>query len=173
MKKHVLISLMLVVALLASACAQTDTVVTSAVKSVVSNMPDHIYKIGEQDFVDKVNAGEDMVILDIRQPDVYAEGHIKGAVNLPWGTAISDNLEKIPQDKEEFIYCYSGQTAGQAVLTLNVAGIKARSVNLGWNLGISKVEGVEDVTETQENTLPDASNTIDEKIAAAIDDYYT
>ena len=173
MKKHVLISLMLVVALLASACAQTDTVVTSAVKSVVSNMPDHIYKIGEQDFVDKVNAGEDMVILDIRQPDVYAEGHIKGAVNLPWGTAISDNHEKIPQDKEVFIYCYTGQTAGQAVLTLNVAGIKARSVNLGWNLGISKVEGVEDVTETQENTLPDASNTIDEKIAAAIDDYYT
>ena len=38
----------------------------------------------------------------------------------------------------------------------NLAGIKARSINLGWNFGISKVEGVDAVIETTANELVDA-----------------
>lgn len=147
-------------------------VVEDAVNAYFANMPDDIYKIDQAAFVDKVKAGDDMVILDIRQPDVYAEGHIKGAVNLPWGTAISDSLEQIPQDKPVMVYCYTGQTAGQTVALLNVAGFDAKSVNLGWNLGISKVEGVEEVTETAVNELGDATTEIDADIKAALSDYY-
>lgn len=115
---------------------------------------------------------EDMFILDIRQEDVYNEGHIKGAVNAPWGTAISDNLEKLPMDKTIMVYCYTGQTAGQAVATLNIAGFDAKSVNLGWNLGIAKVDGVDDVIETTANEFTDAKSTVDPTIKAAIEDYY-
>jgi len=146
--------------------------VYNAVVSYFSDMPDNSYKIGQQDFVDKVVAGDDMVILDIRAADAYAEGHIQGAISMPWGTAISENLSKIPQDKEVFIYCYTGQTAGQAVVTLNVAGINARSVNLGWNLGISLVEGVADVTTTDATEFGEDTYTIDPEIQAAIDAYY-
>lgn len=149
---------------------ETD-VVADAANAYLANKPDDNYKIGQADFVDLVKAGEDMVILDIRQADVYAEGHIMGAVNLPWGTAISDALSTIPSDKTVYVYCYTGQTAGQTVALLNVAGFDAKSVNLGWNLGISLVEGVEDVIETTENTL-DGSTTIDADIQAALDAYY-
>ncbi len=173
MKKHLTLALILIIALLTAACGQANATVASTVKSVVSNMPDHIYKIDEGDFVDRVKAGEDLFILDIRQPDVYAEGHVKGAYNVPWGTPIAQNLEKIPQDREVFVYCYTGQTAGQAVITLQVAGIKARSVNLGWNLGIAKVDGVEAVTETTANTLPNQTYPVDKQIKKAVDDYYT
>lgn len=146
-------------------------VVADAANAYLANKPDDNYKIGQEDFVNLVKAGEDMVILDIRQADVYGEGHIMGAVNLPWGTAISDALSTIPSDKTVYVYCYSGQTAGQAVATLNIAGFDAKSVNLGWNLGISKVEGVADVTETTVNTL-DGNTTIDPDIQAALDAYY-
>ena len=194
MKKLRTIILMLVLALTMSACGQTATVVPtmtatnttaatsveapveasveSIVKDLVANMPEHIYKIPEKEFVEKVKAGEDMVILDIRSADDYAKGHVKGAVNVPWGTAISDNLAKIPQDKDVMVYCYTGQTAGQAVITMNAAGIKARSVNLGWNFGISKVEGVADVTETTANSLPDKTYPVNANVAAAVADYY-
>ncbi len=152
--------------------ASADFDMESAVNDYFASMPDHIYKINQKEFVEMVKAGDDMVVLDIRQPDVYGKSHIKGAVNLPWGSAISDNLSKIPQDKPVFVYCYSGQTAGQAVATLNMAGFDARSVNLGWDLGISKVAGYEEATETESNVLAEDVTSIDPALQAALDEYY-
>ncbi len=137
-----------------------------------ANMPDHIYKIGQQDFIDLVAAGESMTILDIRSADDYAKGHIVGAVNMPWGPAISDGLSKIPSDLPLMVYCYTGQTAGQAVHTLVMAGFDARSVNLGYNFGISKVEGVDEYVVTDASELTEDVTTIDATIQAALDDYY-
>lgn len=114
----------------------------------------------------------DMYVIDIRTAEDYGKGHIAGAVNMPWGTAISDNLMNIPTDKDVYIYCYSGQTAGQAVHTLNVAGINARSVNLGWNFGISKVEGVADVTTMEITEILALGNDIDPSIQESMDLYY-
>jgi len=150
---------------------------SSAVESVVdgyfADKPEHNYKIKQDAFIEKVKAGEDMFVLDIRQPDVYAEGHIEGAVNAPWGTAISENMDKLPMDKPVYVYCYTGQTAGQTVALLNFTGFEAYSVNLGWNLGISKVEGAEDVTTTEASDFDSSEAAeIDGDIMAAITDYY-
>ncbi len=148
-------------------------VLEEAVNSYFANMPEDIYKINQKTFIEKVQAGEDMFVLDIRQPDVYGEGHVKGAVNAPWGTAISDNLDKLPTDKTIMVYCYTGQTAGQTVALLNMAGFEAKSVNLGWNLGISKVEGYEDVVETTANDFGEAEGVdINPEIKTAVEDYY-
>lgn len=155
------------------ATEESTDVLTQTVNDYFANMGDNIYKINQGDFVEKVKAGEDMFILDIRQPDVYAEGHVKGAVNAPWGTAISENLDKLPMDKPIMVYCYSGQTAGQTVALLNMAGFDATSVNLGWNLGISKVEGVADVTETTANEFGEATGIeIESEIKMVIEDYF-
>lgn len=150
-----------------------EDVVEEAVNAYFANMPEDIYKIDQVDFIDKVKADEDMFILDIRQPDVYEEGHIKGAVNAPWGTDISENLDKLPMDKTIMVYCYTGQTAGQTVALLNMAGFDAKSVNLGWNLGIEKVDGVDEVIETTVNEFGEATGAeIDPEIKTAIEDYF-
>jgi rhodanese-related sulfurtransferase len=150
---------------------KTDVVAETA-NGYFANMPEDNYKISEKTFVEQVKADEDMFILDIRQPDVYAQGHIKGAVNAPWGTAISDNLDKLPKEKAIMVYCYTGQTAGQTVALLNMAGFNARSVNLGWDLGISKVDGVKDVTETKVNDFAKVESLeIKPEIKTAIEDY--
>src|SRR6056297_3098525 len=99
-----------------------EDVVAEAVNNYFAEMPEDIYKIGQADFIEKGANGEDMFVLDIRQADAYEEGHVLGAYNAPWGPAISENLDKIPTDKTVYVYCYSGQTAGQAVATLNMAG---------------------------------------------------
>jgi rhodanese-related sulfurtransferase len=71
------------------------------------------------------------------------------------------------------VYCVTGQTAGQTVALLNIAGFDAKSVNLGWNLGISKVEGVDAITTTeaseygQQNTLE-----VNAEIKTAVTEYY-
>lgn len=156
----------------ADTTVKTD-VVADAANLYFANMPEDSYKISEKTFVEKVKANEDMFILDIRQADVYAKGHIKGAVNAPWGTAISDNLDKLPKDKAIMVYCYTGQTAGQTVVLLNMAGFNAKSVNLGWDLGISKVDGVKDVTETKVNDFATVEALeIKPEIKTAIENYY-
>src|SRR6056297_2577605 len=153
--------------------AETDeSVVADAVNAYFAEMPEDIYKIGQADFIEKVADGEDMFVLDIRQADAYAEGHIFGAYNAPWGPAIAENLDKLPTDKTVYVYCYSGQTAGQTVATLNMAGIDAKSVNLGFNFGISKVEGYEEYIETFEYEFGEAVTEIDPSVQAALTDYY-
>ncbi|GKT30917.1 hypothetical protein ADUPG1_001750, partial [Aduncisulcus paluster] len=73
--------------------AAVEVSLEDTVKSYFANMPDHIYKINQAEFIGKVEAGEEMTILDIRSAEDYAKGHVQGAVNAPWGgTAISDIL---------------------------------------------------------------------------------
>ena len=155
-----------------TAASAATSAVADAANAYFANMPADSYKISVEDFVAKVKANEDMFILDIRQADVYGEGHVKGAVNAPYGTAISDNLSKLPKDKTIMVYCYTGQTAGQAVALLNMAGFDAKSVHLGWNLGISKAEGVADITETTANAFGEvASLEVNAEVKAAIEAY--
>ncbi|WP_018306900.1 rhodanese-like domain-containing protein [Desulfitobacterium hafniense] len=148
-------------------------VVQEAAEAYFANMPEDIYKIPEKDFIAKVKANEEMFIMDVRQAKDYEAGHIKGAVNIPWGEAIAQNLVNLPKDKTIMVYCYTGQTAGQTVALLNVAGFNAKSVNLGWTLGISKVEGVADVTETTANAVPAGKTEIKPEIQTAITDYFS
>jgi len=123
--------------------------------------------------MEKMDAGEDFLILDIRKAADYEKGHLKGAVNAPWGPAIADALAWLPDDKPVYVNCYSGQTAGQAVAALNVAGIKAESIKYGYNLGIAKTEGVDAYITTEAAMAPDASGVkYDADIKAAVEGYF-
>ena len=135
-------------------------------------MPDNRYKIDQVDFIEKVKASDEMTIIDIRRLEDYEKGHIIGAINLPFGPAIAEGLKRIPAGKPVLVYCYTGQTAGQAVLTMNIAGIYARSVNLGWDLGIVRVEGYEELVTTEPTCLSDSDRTIDPMVQAAVTNYY-
>jgi len=180
-KKWLAVGMTLILTLALAACGGETTTEpsmdlsenTNDVYTYFENMPDHIYKISQVDFIEKVRLEEPMTVLDIRNAADYEENHVKGAINLPWGTAISDNLSRIPTDKPVFVYCYTGQTAGQTVMLLNLAGFDARSVNFGWNLGISKVENVEDALTTEVTELSDVVTEIDTEVQQAVTDYYT
>lgn len=126
------------------------------------------------EFVQRLRDGEDLYVVDIRRAEDYEEGHVRGAISAPWGTsAMWEVLPHIPQDRPVYAYCYSGQTCGQALITMRMAGIEAYSVNSGWNLGISQEEGYEEIVETTVNEL-DESETYDIPAGAmeAIQEYY-
>ena len=127
--------------------------------------------IASPDLFAKIDAGEDMLIIDIRQAKDYAEGHLKGAVNVPYQD-VPAALDKIPDDKPVFVNCYTGQTSSQTVALLNMAGKYAVNIQSGWNRGISQAEGFDAYVETEENTMEDGSYPVDEALAAAITAYY-
>ena len=174
MKKAILVLLTLGFVGLVTVTAQATDLVTAAVDKYYTDWPSNSRIVPQDEAVAKVRAGEAMTLIDIRSAADYAKGHLKGAVSLPWGTtALSDNLKHLPHEGQVFVYCYTGQTAGQAVALLNLAGVPAQSVRFGWNLGISKVENVAEVTVTLPTTI-DTSRTypLERTIEAAYRAYY-
>jgi len=103
------------------------------------------YKIAEKDLKDELDKNPDKyTVLDLRRAEDYAKGHIKGAINVPYGPDIAKNLDSIraiAKDKTLIVACYTGQTAGQTNSLLNVAGIKTLSLNSG--MGGSGTPGFE------------------------------
>jgi rhodanese-related sulfurtransferase len=47
----------------------------------------------------------DFVVLDVRSPDLYAAGHVPGAVNLPHGKIVESRMREWPQDTLFVVYC--------------------------------------------------------------------
>lgn len=168
-----ILALVICVGLIGGVAGAVSDVVEEAVMNYFANLPADNSMIKQDLFVEKVKAGEDLFILDIRQPDVYNEGHIKGAINVPWGPAFPECLDKLPADRTIYVYCYTAQTANQTVALLNFAGFEAKSVRFGWNLGITRVPGYEDIVETKANDFSDVTPAeIDPEIRDAIEEYY-
>lgn len=55
------------------------------------------------------------IILDVRRPDEYAEGHIPGAINVPNEEIGTSEISELP-DKAQLIlvYCRSGRRSKEA-----------------------------------------------------------
>jgi len=45
------------------------------------------------------------VLLDVRSPQAFAQGHVPGAINLPHGRIHERNLEAFPADTTFVVYC--------------------------------------------------------------------
>ena len=123
--------------------------------------------------LEKVASGAKCLVVDIRDAVDYEKGHIAGAVNIPYGTAVASSLSKLPTDRPVYVYCYSGQTASQTIAIMRLAGIDAYNVSGGWNNGISKAEKIADLTSTKATKLSGFSNAVDAEIVSAEKDYYT
>jgi rhodanese-related sulfurtransferase len=106
---------------------------TASVDEYLSTIPAGFYAIGDVDvFKDGVEASGALVI-DVREISEYEEGHIPGAVNIPLRT-VAANVDKIPTDRQVYVYCKSGFRAAQALSSLGMLGYdNVLSYKPGWN----------------------------------------
>lgn len=151
--------------------AQKGNVVEEAAMAYFANFADDRNMISVAKLLEKLGAGEDVLIIDIRRADDYNAGHLKGAVNVPYGAAVAENLELIPNDVMVYVNCYSGQTSSQTVSLLRAAGKYAINVQGGWK-AISSAEGVDAYTETTVNTFDGTKYEVADELEKAIADYY-
>ena len=91
------------------------------------------------------------MILSVRKAEDYAKGHVKGAINVPFGAGMQEGLVQLPKDKKIIVYCYTGQTASQTVAILRLLGYEA--YNMQFGMGSAETQsgwlgaGYETVTE--------------------------
>ena len=70
-----------------------------------------------------INDGEVTLILDVRNEDEFAEGHLKNAIQIPI-KELKENLSDIEKFKDELVlvYCRSGKRSADAIKILKENG---------------------------------------------------
>lgn len=73
------------------------------------------------------------VLIDVREPEEYKEGHIPGAVNIDAALCVRKNqanIEKMLPDKSAriYMYCFSGARSGMAAASLRLMGYRAENI---------------------------------------------
>lgn len=154
--------------------ATTQQFLNAKVDHYFAALPENKNQVSAADFLKATEQAEEskMMILDIRSAEDYAKGHVKGAINLPYGIDVAKALEKIPTDIPVYVYCYSGQTASQTMFLLRLAGKQAVNVSGGFDKGISKEENAEEYLTTEAAEFGKETYAVDEDIKAAIEQYY-
>lgn len=70
----------------------------------------------------------DALLIDVREPDEWAEARIPGARLIPLGE-LAERLDELPRDATIILQCRSGNRSRSATQALREAGF-ARAVNL-------------------------------------------
>ena len=82
--------------------------------------------------VAEITARDDApLLLDVRTPEEFAEGHLPGAVLIPHDQ-LAARLDEIDRDRWVLVYCRSGKRASTAQDILEEAGIEVRQVEGSW-----------------------------------------
>ena len=89
-----------------------------------------------------------LVVIDVRKPNEFAEGHITGAINIPLSDmADPGSMAQIEEDDNLYIHCSAGYRSVIASSLLKRQGIhNLRNVLWGWNK-IKELKKIEIVKE--------------------------
>lgn len=98
---------------------------TTPAKELVDKARAATTQVSLNDLKDAIDRNENMVILDVRNPDEYDVAHIPGAVNLPRGLLEFNIWTTVPDiDRKLYVYCKTGARAALATRQLNELGYR-------------------------------------------------
>lgn len=89
-----------------------------------------------------MDAGKEHIILDTREQDEFDEGHIPGAILIPY-TEIENKAEEMLPDKDKLIlvYCRSGRRskiAAESLAKLGYTNVKEFGGIIDWPYEVEK-----------------------------------
>lgn len=92
--------------------------------------------ITAEELKQRLDAGEKLNIVDVREPHEHADFNI-GGVLIPLGQIQSMQIDELEDLKEQEVifYCRSGNRSGQACLFLDMMGFKNTKNLVGGMLG--------------------------------------
>jgi len=75
--------------------------------------------------------GMDSVLVDVRDPKLFAEGHVPGARNIPIDD-LGSNLDELKQFKTVYVTCGGGTKSGRAYEALEKEGVSVIRFQKGF-----------------------------------------
>ncbi len=96
---------------------------------------------------EKLDPASYEAIIDVRTPEEWATGHLDGAVRMGIADAdFKDQLSTLDKSADYYIYCRSGNRAGQAIDIMRDMGFTGELVNGGAVANASSQLGLAVVT---------------------------
>ena len=78
-------------------------------------------------------------LIDVREADEFASGHLPGAINLPLSDFL-ERYEELDKDKPYYIICRSGARSAQACAFLEEEGYDVTNVAGGTSAWLGDLE---------------------------------
>ena len=107
-----LLSLLLLVA-----CGGGETAAPAVKEIDLTTLPDNV----DVATVEAISQNPGVYLLDVREPDEYAAGHIPGITLIPMGE-VAARLAELPRDKEIIVTCRTGNRSSQVADLLREQG---------------------------------------------------
>lgn len=80
---------------------------------------------GTADTGSSVEVAADTVVVDVRTPAEYAEGHLEGAINVDLESgSFEEQIAELPTDGDYIVYCRSGNRSSQAAAIMAELGFE-------------------------------------------------
>ena len=77
----------------------------------------------------RLGTEEDLVVLDVREPDEVAQAAISGSVNIPLGQVV-DRMSEFDPARPTAVICARGVRSVKAIEALTAAGYTGELVNV-------------------------------------------
>ena len=82
------------------------------------------------------SANPDFIVVDVRGPNAFAKGHVKGAINISHRDMTASRMAEYPKDKLFVVYC-----AGPHCNGANKAALRLARLGLPVKMMIGGVTG--------------------------------
>lgn len=76
---------------------------------------------------EQLQGEQDTVLIDVREPEEYAQAHVPGAQLIPMGQ-LASRLDEVPRDRTVYVICRTGNRSGQMGPLLDAHGFDSVNV---------------------------------------------
>ena len=133
----------------------------SAPATAPATQPAGVEKIDVERF-DALRVEPGQIVLDVRSPAEYADGHVPGAINVPMGKTFEQAIASYDKSKPYLVYCHSGKRSFLATKRMSELGftqlLNFRGGIAAWeDAGRPMVKGATPNDSTESPTTKPAS----------------
>jgi rhodanese-related sulfurtransferase len=101
---------------------------------IVAEALQHIPEVTPAALKTRLDGGEQIVVIDVREPDEFAKGKIPGSYTIPRGVLEMQVDGRLPRETTVVLYCGAGARSALACKSLAEMGYeKVENLAGGWH----------------------------------------
>jgi thioredoxin len=106
-------------------------------------------KLSPNEFYEKIKQNPQALLMDVRTPEEYANGHLEKAQNMDWnGAHFEDQIATLDKSQPIYVYCLSGGRSSAAAERMRSLGFRQvyeldGGISQWRNKGLPEIKGSE------------------------------